>query len=390
MAKVVQARRAMTGRSIWAVAGSRALNIATVVAGLSFLYLLYGLFSGEFGNFPRGANGTGMLSPQEQSEVLAVGYFAMRAFLISFWVVTALVVAFRWQTEIPRVVMLLVGLGVFVGMPLVAWPAAQRSGGTELMTRLISTFQAAGKVAVLLCLLRLAFQAIRSMATQPARRRAEAAAHVQGRPPPEEREEKKPQRPRERTSVMRQCWELSLCTDKLRSNCPSYLSRSPCWRRRTGCQCDPYFAVRIMERVERTSRIAIGGPEAAARERIRRTAEWHASKHSDKRTCRQCPVYIDHQHYKYRALFWVAYPVTGAIVFLLLPALRGGYTWADKILTRMAASLRVLPDTRPELAPFVTSVLSADVEFLIVGAVAVLLASLVLEAFEYAIFEAMI
>jgi hypothetical protein len=286
--------------------------------------------------------------------------------------------------------MLLLGLGVFVGMPLLATSGVQYSGGSELMMRLISTFQGAGKVAFLLSLLRLAVQGIRSMATQPARHRAEQLTRVQVRRPPEEPEQKKPKKPKERASLMRQCWELSLCSDKLRYNCPSYVTRTPCWRRRTGCQCDPYFAVRIMERAEKTGAVALRPEEVAARDRIKRAPEWHASKHADKDTCRQCPIYTEHQHYKYRALFWVAYPVTAAIVFLLLPTLRQGYGWADKILGKIASGLRFLPNTRPQLDPFATPVVSADVELFIVAAVAVLLASIVLEVFEYAIFEAMI
>lgn len=374
----------------WMRIGRNLLRLAIIGLLLSFFFLLYGLLSGDYGRFPNAADGTGPLSPQEQATMLTNLQGALLVLVACGWIAAILALALYWGTEIPSLIVGLIGLFAYMGMPVFVSAILARQGfyvelgPNQIISRIIQACQVVGKVAMILALVRFVGAGLFAVAVRPTRRekRAREAA-----PKPAQQE---PARARQPVHLIRRCWEMAFCSDSLREHCPSYKTRTPCWKRRTGCQCDPYFAVRIMEPVERAAGVALSQEDEYARAHLRNNPAWQAKEHATKETCSQCPIYIEHQHYKYRALFWLAYPAAAGAVFVALPFIRKGYDWAEETLTRMVHGMAVLPNTKPELAPFVNTVVAADVEIVVIAAVALIIVTYIIRALEWAIFEAMI
>ena len=144
----------------------------------------------------------------------------------------------------------------------------------------------------------------------------------------------------------------------------------------------------MLETAEREQGIRISTEERQARDRRKREHHVELSRKARRARCRTCPIYAEHQHYKYRAFFWVAYPITAVVVWFLMDYIHLGYVWFATILNKLVSSAAFLPDTESETRPFMSIVMETrSLEFLVVLAVAFVVVSYVLEFVEYVVFE---
>jgi hypothetical protein len=67
--------------------------------------------------------------------------------------------------------------------------------------------------------------------------------------------------------------------------------------------------------------------------------------------CVTCPIYQDHQRYKYRIIALLMYPITGVITWLLIPIVRQAWSSMESWLGTMMGYARVLPTGARDVAP---------------------------------------
>lgn len=134
--------------------------------------------------------------------------------------------------------------------------------------------------------------------------------------------------------------------------------------------------------------------ERLARERMKEQLTYRLATHQGGSYCRDCPVYNEHQHHKYRAFYWIAYPITAGLIALLLPLITRAYHWLDVTVAAMLSSLSMLPrseDTlRPFMHPFMTSVYTFNGEYIFIASAALVIAAYLLDLVDYAVFQAKI
>jgi len=373
---------------IWNAIAPKLLNLALVAAILSLAYLAYGMLSGDYSHFPNSPEKAKALTLPEQAKLLGNFGTALSVFAWSAWITCLVALAFIWQGETVTFLVALLGLFCYVGLPMgvAAILDRQSAAPNNITDQLVAAFESVGKVALVLAMLRFVGRTLFTLATRPTIRRAEApAADVV-----ETLSAKQPKvaKPKEHRHLIRRCWEMAYCSERLRFNCPSYIEKRSCWRRRTGCQCDPHFAIRILEPMSRAASRQMPAEDQAAVERLLAQGTLQQKHHADRETCQRCPIYMEHQVYKYRALFWLAYPLTVASMYFGWRYIHQAYAWTEQALTDIARGMSLLPNTQPELAPFVNGVLSVDVEVVVVAALGLVLVSWLLRLFEWAIFEA--
>ena len=176
-------------------------------------------------------------------------------------------------------------------------------------------------------------------------------------------------------SLMRNCWELTHCGSNTRGICPCYRTRKTCWKRGQGCFCD----ISLFERT------TDGAGAIATME----TQELHhqalSLRRGGRRPCTVCPVYEEHQFYKYRAVCWIAYPATVALMVLALPALTRIFSTSMVKLDRFVADLSLLPSKAPA-AVFETTASNTQLQWFIIGCLTLLLLGYVLQFIEYLVF----
>lgn len=276
-----------------------------------------------------------------------------------------------------------VGLGMYLGLPqLVAANllGPGTAGLSGLAAALVHTFQTNGLALAALAALRFAVGRTVRMATITGGKTLHLG-HIEpdsGRP-----------------SVMRKCWELSFCRASLRAMCPRYVSKSTCWKQNSGCYCDQGLATRLLSAVGAQARgdddttHHLHTRQAAATRRARESAAYLAAGGSlgrsrNRAPCSLCPIYLDHQRYKYRALSWVALPMTVVMVGFLLPYFRYFYDLVVRKAEALLPHAAILPGD--QLAGIAASS-SYTGEWAVLICLSVLLLSFILQLVEVAIFR---
>ncbi len=192
----------------------------------------------------------------------------------------------------------------------------------------------------------------------------------------------------ERPSLMRRCWELHFCRGSLRTNCPRFLAGVSCWKKASGCYCDQGLATRLLSEVGASTRAEYAEEFRAGQskaQKLRQRRDRGGSRQGKKAPCGECPLYLDHQRHKYRALSWLSYPAAAAIVGVSVEQIRLAYQWADFKLGSLLAQLQVLPHTLTYRPYQEASWFSAEgAAVLLIG---VLLVGIILHLMEVAVFR---
>lgn len=363
----------------------RLLMVAAAAVGIAIFYLLHSLISGNTAAFPKMPTGE-LLSPAVQEQFIHGLRVASYVFMGGMWGITAVSIFRFRENDVAGWVGGFGGVLCYVALPWLVRSALMHHNANPNVASdlLLASFRATGKVLLLITIVYFAVKVMVRLKNRPARAAAASAPMVL--------DTDQPHKPAEKTAprrtMLRQCWELSMCRDTLRENCPSFKLDATCWKRGTGCQCDPILARRLIDDLERKLRGEIPEKERIARERMKEQLNYRIAEHQGESYCRSCPIYNEHQYYKYKAFFWLAYPITGALVFVLLPVIHTVYRWIDVSVGQMLDSLQMLPHNEQALRPFVTTVYHFNAEFIFVASAALIIAAYLLDLVDYAVFQA--
>jgi hypothetical protein len=348
---------------------------------LSFSYLMWIIIRGDLGY---------QLIGGTQLEVIARGLeFGRKALLYSLWFLVLLSLARHYRTEAVGYLAAAAGALCWYGMPILIARYAPPTAAEELQTvaqALLQSFRNSGSVMFIVGVLRVVIGRIVLMTYQPRSAqvtRLPGVLYGDGPAAPELVG---------RRSMMRKCWELHFCRGSVRTTCPRYTEGVACWRKRSGCYCDHDLASNLMSSVGGNASIKMQVAEELetqqrrAQELQRRLSRHQQrSKQASAKLCRECPIYLEHQKFKYRSLSWLAYPITVLIIALSANSIRWAYQWADQHVADFVKGYSFIPhhlsDQPIQMAPWISA---ENFAIVIIG---VILLAVVLQLTETAVFH---
>ena len=354
----------------------------SVVAAASLAYLLFRLMSGALAAPIIGGSALESLTHSVS--------LARNVFLWTLWIAVVAAMVRHYRNESVGVITCLVGAASWVIMPVVVSAQVPTTAAPQLAglgQSLVTSFQTSGGAMFVLGVLRIALGRIILLSMVP---QTSAAMRIPGRA--REMVASAEAASVDRPTLMRRCWELHFCRKSLRATCPRYLEKVSCWRRRSGCYCDRGLATRLLETVSTNRRVEVAEELRAGQVGAEPRAEAHAVRRpqptSQKRKrapCGECPIYLEHQKYKYRALSWLSYPAAAVVVGLAYHHIRAAYQWVDWQLSEILSDMQVLPDTLTDTPLEAASWLTAENTVVVI--VGVITVGVILQLSEVAVFR---
>jgi len=341
----------------------KVLIVAAAVAVVAFGYLVYGIVTRSLLAFPFIPGTDSKLGAAQAQQVVANVSTACQ--VLNFALVIATLAAFVrfFASSSAAWTVTAVGLGLYFGFPWLVGDLLQQNHldhNQLTQTMLISLAQVAKGltlVGVVWLVGVVAYQVISN---------------------PRERYKSAPKAARPSSgghSLLRNCWELTHCTGTTRNICPSYRERKSCWKRHQGCFCDTSLFDRMTD----------GANSWVTNE----THETHQSamhlRRSGRRPCTVCPLYEEHQYYKYRAICWIAYPATAALVFFGMPVFGRSLNNSLNRVDQWVANLSYMPTKASQSVIRIAS--DSPLQYFLLGCIALLILGYTLQFIEYLIFQ---
>ena len=371
------ARPRVSIRQAWMRALDHVVLLGSIAGLLSLGYLLFVVLSG--------ALAAPLIAGTELVQVTRNVELAKAVFLRSLWVAALAAMVRHYRSDAVGYVAFLAGAACWGILPLVVRTRVPDGAAYQLMQlgqSLVSSFHASGGALMIVGFLRVVVGRVLFLASPThvaairLSRLGSASAEIAA-----ESVEARP-------SVMRRCWELYFCRSSLRRHCPRFLEGVSCWRKRSGCYCDQGLATRLLNSMGGETRLQVAEEmevvrrPAAQRPPARQTIGRRKSK---KVLCGECPLYLEHQKYKYRMLSWLSYPTGAIAIGALAGYIRAGYQWVDFRLGSLLAEYQVLPhalSNKPlEAAPWLSA------ENAIVLVIGVVVVGVILQLTELALFR---
>jgi len=350
--------------------------LASVGTGLSLVYLLFVILSGTLA--------APLIAGSALEQVTRNVEVAKGIFLWSLWLVMVAAMVRHHRSDLMSYLALLAGVGCWAILPLVVRSRVPETSAYPLMElahSLVSSFRISGGALMVLGFLRVVLRRVLLLASSTQAGGA-CVLRLQA-----SGVEAPPARTYERPSLLARCWELHFCRESLRRHCPRFLEGASCWKKRSGCYCDQDLATRLLSGIGSQARLQVEEEMRVIRspaweyEEARRRKRQQAKKTS----CGNCPLYLEHQKYKYRTLSWLSYPIAAAIIGLSADHIRAGYEWVDLRLGSVLAQFQVLPhpftDRPLEAAPWLNA------QNAVVFIVGVLVVGLILQLTEVVVFR---
>jgi hypothetical protein len=134
-------------------------------------------------------------------------------------------------------------------------------------------------------------------------------------------------------AVPLRCWQTGFCRPYVRSFCPRYQEKTPCWRRKEGCFCEERIVLRAREMRQGASefyaqmRSSLSGPVTSL------------SPAQKRERCRSCPIYGEHQRFKYRLSVPFAFVAASGILWFGADGIRRALLFSVEKLDAVASSL---------------------------------------------------
>lgn len=123
----------------------------------------------------------------------------------------------------------------------------------------------------------------------------------------------------EKISFIPRCWQMSRCRPAVRMSCPNFISRKTCWSQRSGCFCDRELANYLLQSVDKNedTEVTDVAQAAAVKGAPQRggTRPWKLQSS----LCYNCPLFIEHQEYKFKHLRFISLPITLFVGAVLWP-----------------------------------------------------------------------
>ena len=382
--------------------GTLVMNGAFVIAGLAALYLLYALFSGNLADLASHA-------AADRTRLMGVVNFAGKALGggLAIGALCALVVT--WGEESTGY-FLLGGAAAFgLGVPFIYNIAGGQGAGSGTASVHVNTALAhfihaayipgaigAGLVFVDVVKRLVSGVKPKTLANEDFTYGGEAA----------------PERIPRRTSLLAKCWEGPYCREFIRAACPIFITRKACWREKKGCYCEESIVSSAASKVQgiqldmvpsisivagggvsaesvgvaASNMLDVGGGRSSAPLQtgpapVRKVELSHRQKVE---RCKSCVIYNEHQREKYKLLMPVA--VLGSIVLCVLFA----QTLRHVIGLSFASIDAVLGKISFSGQGSNLKGVSETAEWILVGAVGLMIVSKVLQMVEWACFKAKI
>jgi hypothetical protein len=333
-------------------------------------FLFYGLIRGDIAIFPSSVTTGQTLSKPEQELLIRNVIYATRLFSVAVWAAVLLALARHSTNTATAWIPALSGVGVYLLVPLLVAVVLEQQGleGNQLTQHWTATFHMTGKVLIILAVLRGIAGLVMSV-VQRSSRNLSFGLEEEGAQPIKI----------QRRALLPACWELERCREpKGQTTCPRHSERKLCWRKKTGCLCDRKVT-------DVVSKGAVGWTVAEAESHLWRLVQL---REAGLNPCAECEIYEEHQHYKYRLFNWLAYPAGVAVVVLALPFIHVAYKWGSQKLDYLVQNIAFLPTVKSSqaLEPFVNTVTQANVEWVVIVSVVILLISFLLDMIERVIY----
>jgi hypothetical protein len=313
-----------------------------------------------------------------------------KAFLYALWVLLLAAGVRHYRTDSIGFLAAAAGGAAYFGLSYVVTTHCPYSASAQLQAEaqtLVNSFHATGIALIVVGLLRVIVGRIITMTYRPS---SAQVTRIPGISYSTDLAAPEPQL-MGRPSLMRKCWELHFCRGSVRQTCPRAIEGVACWRRRSGCYCDQELASQLLSSVHssRTGASMQVAEEVEAQQRraqdLYRRAVQQRSKKAARKLCQECPIYNEHQKYKYRALSWLTYPTAVIIVALIARPVQELYRRSDEWIAQYLSQFNVLPHQLTDKPLEGLTWLSAEnIAVVIVG---VLVLAIILQAAEAAVFR---
>ena len=356
------------------------MTIAFIAAGLAAAYLLWGLFSGQLA-------GADALAKADRERVIGIVGLAGRVLQIGLLGGTLCLAFVTWGDEMIGYLILIGAAALAFGLPYAHSALSGKMDGTgvpQALAAFVNSALAPGIIGGAL----VAYDVVRRFATAGKDRPVEKAEMSFGRQAVAEA------RPI-RLSLMAKCWEGPYCREMIRPHCPIFIQKQACWRVKRGCMCEEDILTEAMGKVN--SQLLTMAPQASsnfanpatpsplfAQSAAPRRVELTMAQKRER--CRNCIIYNEHEREKYRLLLPIVIVGGIATVAALSPLLRSVIGWGFGAIERVVSTVSMQGGSagvqigRP----------NDTIEWVLVGALGIMLVSKLLQLLEWACFEAKI
>ena len=350
---------------------SLAMNGAFVIAGAVLAYLAFGLFYG--------LNDYATWEAVRQKQMLSNLALAGNALSIGL-AVGALCAALVFWWEETAGYLLLVGSAIIgYGVP-VFYP--QITGGGEVSRGVQFALALLPKAAVVpaaVGVVLVARDVIAKFAMALERRSQDVGDVELGKGA------EKANRP-VRTSLLGKCWEGPYCREFVRAHCPIFLKKAACWKERRGCYCEEEIVATASQKskglvLEMAPDSRYNSANVTSGRTLRKVLLTDAQKAE---RCRNCVIYNEHQREKYAVflpiVIGLVVVVCGLFAFTSRHYIGDAMTSIEAVINRFSftgdpkAGVKL---TRP----------NDTAQWVVAGALTLMLVSKALQVLEWAVFE---
>lgn len=375
-------RPARRGIPRWFSSLDHLILLAGIATVFSLCYLLYVIMTGGLSYTLIGG-----------SEVEAVRNnitLGAKAFIYALWVLILAAGVRHYRTDSIGYLAAAAGATAYFGLSYVVTTNCPYNASEQLQVEaqmLVNSFHTTGLALIVVGLLRIVIGRIIVMTYRPS---SAQVTRIPGISYSTDLAAPEPQL-LGRPSLMRKCWELHFCRGSVRQTCPRAIEGVACWRRRSGCYCDQELASQLLNSVHASRRGAnmqvadeVEAQQRRAQDLYRRAVQ-QRSKKAARQLCRECPIYNEHQKYKYRTISWLAYPVAVIIVAMIARPVQELYQRSDEWIAQYLSQFNVLPHQLTDKPLEGLTWLNAEnIAVVIVG---VLVLAVILQAAEAAVFR---
>jgi hypothetical protein len=191
-----------------------------------------------------------------------------------------------------------------------------------------------------------------------------------------------------RINLLGKCWEGPYCREFVRVHCPIYQARAACWKLRRGCYCEEDIVSAAADKVSGVKLEMAPDPRynvinAPTINPVRKVELSPAQK---RERCRHCIIYEEHQREKYRVVMPIALVGTLVLCAMFSPLLREVLSSALGGVESLVARLSFF-DAKTTAANVKFQKPTQTAEWILIGAISLMIVSKVLQTVEWAIFK---
>lgn len=188
-----------------------------------------------------------------------------------------------------------------------------------------------------------------------------------------------PYRPR----LYAKCWQTPYCRAFVRGACPAYEARKSCWRKKSGCMCDPGIIERALTSQSSEGRMFM--KELRYRQGDVPGKKAKLTGAQKRARCRSCVIYEFHQKQKYKLISPLVFPFVVGLVWFLYPGMKAMFREVVALTDKFVHTVTFMPQAQDK-TPVGTAVPDIVLIFFVVW-LAIVGISYALRFVEFCIFK---